>query len=109
MRCKAQRGKAQGIKWWDRVRGAAVARGVGWLTVQWPALVQKSGAGAESGRPCTPNEAIQKDQAGELRNPHPGVLRRGRNRPAAEPCRRSSSAVIMTGRLPAVHRPLSGL
>ena len=47
MRCKAQRGEAQGIKWWDRVRGAAVARGVGWLTVQWPALVQKSGAGAE--------------------------------------------------------------
>ena len=94
-------------KRWDRVRGAAAAQGVGWLTVQWPALVQKSGAGAESGRPCTPNEAIQKDQAGELRNPHPGVLRRGRNRPAAEPCRRSSSAV--TGRLPAVHRPLSGL
>ena len=94
-------------KWWDRVRGAAAAQGVGWLTVQWPALVQKSGAGAESGRPCTPNEAIQKDQAGELRNPHPGVLRRGRSRPAAEPCRRSSSAV--TGRLPAVHRPLSGL
>ena len=109
MRCTAQRGKAQGVKWWDRVRGAAAAQGVGWLTVQWPALVQKSGAGAESGRPCTPNEAIQKDQAGELRNPHPGVLRRGRNRPAAEPCRRSSSAVIMTGRLPAVHRPLSGL
>ena len=96
-------------KRWDRVRGAAAAQGVGWLTVQWPALVQKSGAGAESGRPCTPNEAIQKEQAGELRNPHPGVLRRGRNRPAAEPCRRSSSAVIMTGRLPAVHRPLSGL
>ena len=94
-------------KRWDRVRGAAAAQGVGWLTVQWPALVQKSGAGAESGRPCTPNEAIQKEQAGELRNPHPGVLRRGRNRPAAEPCRRSSSAV--TGRLPAVHRPLSGL
>ena len=51
----------------DRVRGAAAAQGVGWLTVQWPALVQKSGAGAESGRPCTPNEAIQKEQAGELR------------------------------------------
>ena len=94
-------------KWWDRVRGVAAAQGVGRLTVQWPALVQKSGAGAESGRQCTPNEAIQKEQAGELRNPHPGVLRRGRNRPAAEPCRRSSSTV--TGRLPAVHRPLSGL
>ena len=27
-------------KWWDRVRGAAAAQGVGWLTVQWPALVR---------------------------------------------------------------------
>ena len=94
-------------KRWDRVRGAAAAQGVGWLTVQWPALVQKSGAGAESGRPCTPDEAIQKEQAGELGNTHPGVLRHGRNRPVAAPCRRSSSAV--TWRLPVAHRPLSEL
>ena len=59
------------------------------------------------GRIGSPMHPERGHPEGAGRGAQAGVLRRGRNRPAAEPCRRSSSAV--TGRLPAVHRPLSGL